>query len=93
MLSGLAPVDASLFLLIGHDGHGGVLSVLMSPQIHFSLERFLTQVTSEGFVAGMFSHVRYQVRRLAESLCTHGTFVGLFSCNKRICQVFQWFSP
>jgi hypothetical protein len=56
-----------------------VLSVAMSPQVHFALECLVTETTREGLVASVFPHVGYEVRRLAECFPTHYTFVGLLT--------------
>lgn len=57
-----------------------VLRLLVSPQIHLSLETFAAEVAAERFVSGVFPAVRYEVGALAERLPAHLAFVWLFTC-------------
>jgi len=63
-----------------------VLRVAVPTQIDFALERFVTETTGERFVAGVFPHVRDEVRRLTECLLAYYAFVGLLTCNKVNCE-------
>ena len=63
-----------------------MLRVAVPTQIDFALERFVTETTGERFVAGVFPHVRDEVRRLTECLLAYYAFVGLLTCNKVNCE-------
>lgn len=66
-----------------------VLRLLVSPQVHFSLETFPAQVAAERFEASVFSAVRNEVRTLTEGLPAHLALVGLLTCNINNKQVSQ----
>lgn len=56
-----------------------MLSVAMSPQIHFALECLVTKTTREWLVARVFPHVGDEVGRLTECLPTHYTLMGFLT--------------
>lgn len=56
-----------------------MLRLLVSPQIHFPLEAFPTQVTAERFEPGVFPAVRNEVGALAEGLPAHLALVRLLT--------------
>lgn len=59
----------------------GVLRLTVSAQVHLPLEGFLAEAAREGLVAGVFSHMGDQVRRLAERFTAYDTLVRLLTCN------------
>lgn len=60
-----------------------VLRLLVSPQIHLSLETFAAEVAAERFVSGVFPAVRNEVGALAERLPAHLAFVWLFTWKRK----------
>lgn len=56
-----------------------VLTLPVAPQIHLPLERLLAETAAEGLVAGVFAHVRDQVRRLAERFAADDALVRLLA--------------
>lgn len=67
-----------------------VLRLLVSPQIHLSLETFAAEVAAERFVSGVFPAVRNEVGALAERLPAHLAFVWLFTWKKKKKNTFDW---
>lgn len=59
----------------------GVLTLSVSSQVDFPLERFLAEAARERLVARVLPHVRDQIRRLAERFLAHYALVRLLTCN------------
>lgn len=64
--------------------NGRMLRFPMPSQIHLSLERFVAQTARKRLVTGVFTHVRNEIRRLAERLRTNHALVRFLACNKEI---------
>ncbi|KAJ8892058.1 hypothetical protein PR048_004632 [Dryococelus australis] len=60
-----------------------VLRLLVSPQVHLTLERPPAQVTSKRLEARVLPAVRDQVRRLAKRLAANLALVRFLPCNKQ----------
>ena len=56
-----------------------MLRISVPPKVDLPLESFFTNPTGKGFVATVFPHVGYEVRRLAESLATNHALVRLLT--------------
>lgn len=59
-----------------------VLALAVPAQIHLALERLFAETARERLVSGVLSHVRDQVRALAERLLADDTLVRLFACER-----------
>ena len=62
-------------MLRGLASFQSVLRLLVSPQIHLSLEAFAAEVAAERLVSRVFPAVCDEVGALAEGFATHLTFV------------------
>lgn len=60
-----------------------MLTFPMSPQVDFSLERFFTQATREGFVSCVFPEMSDQVWWLTKRFSTDDAFVRFLSWKQK----------
>lgn len=58
-----------------------MLGLLVSAEVHLTLEGSAAELTREGFEAGVLPAVGDQVRGLRERFPAHRTLVRLLSCN------------
>lgn len=56
-----------------------MLALTVTTQIHLPLERLFAEAAGERLVSRVLSHVRDQVRTLAERFLADDAFVGLFT--------------
>lgn len=52
-----------------------MLALAVSAEVDFPLEGLVAEATREGFVARVLTHVRDEVRRLAEGFAAHDALV------------------
>lgn len=60
--------------------HGRVLAVPMPSEVDLPLEGLVTQAAGKGLIAGVLTHVGYQIGRLAEGFAAHDAFVWFLAC-------------
>lgn len=61
-----------------------MLRLLVSPQVHLSLETFPAEVAAERLEPGVFPAVRDEVGALTEGLPAHLTLVRLLTCSGNV---------
>lgn len=59
-----------------------MLRLLVSPQVHFSLETFPAEVTAERFESRVFPAVCDEIGALTEGLPAHLALVRLLTCSR-----------
>lgn len=69
-----------------------MLRLLVSSQVHFSLETLPAEVTAERLKSRVFPAVRDEVGALAEGLPAHLALVRLLTCGKKR-EKFRWKWP